>query len=158
MTAVAELFVQRSHFDVSAETLFRWHALPAALEQLTPPWEPVKLIQPAPGNQEWRSRNFASPRWPVSRALGFRASRLRGRAAIPGRANLRSFKRWEHAHRFIPDGANACWLEDRIEYELPLGWLGQVFGGWLVRRKLEKLFQYRHRLTAEAMAGAHSNP
>ena len=30
------------------------------------------------------------------------------------------FSQWVHTHRFIPDGANASWLEDRIEYKLQL--------------------------------------
>ena len=42
-------------------------------------------------------------------------------------------------------------LEDRIEYELPFGALANLFGGWLVRRKLARVFDYRHRMTAEAM-------
>jgi hypothetical protein len=62
------------------------------------------------------------------------------------------FRRWDHTHRFIPDGPQACWLEDRIEYELPLGIIGDLFGGWLVRRKLQRMFEYRHRVTAEAMS------
>jgi uncharacterized protein len=50
-----------------------------------------------------------------------------------------------------PEGPEACRLEDRIEYELPFGALGNFFGGWLVRRRLERVFAYRHRVTAEAM-------
>ena len=42
------------------------------------------------------------------------------------------FKSWTHGHRMTPDGANACTLEDRIEYELPLGALGNCLGGGLV--------------------------
>ncbi|MGH9865913.1 MAG: SRPBCC family protein, partial [Candidatus Acidiferrales bacterium] len=62
------------------------------------------------------------------------------------------FRRWEHTHRFIPDGPEACWVEDHIQYELPMGALGSLFGGWFVKRKLEKLFAYRHRVTSEAFA------
>jgi uncharacterized protein len=51
----------------------------------------------------------------------------------------------------IPVGPKACRLEDSIVYELPFGWPGKILGGWFVRRKLEKLFRYRHRLTAEMM-------
>ena len=61
------------------------------------------------------------------------------------------FRRWEHTHLFIPEGPEACKLEDRIEYELPFGALGNLFGGELVRRKLARVFEYRHRVTAEAM-------
>ena len=61
------------------------------------------------------------------------------------------FRRWEHTHLLTPEGPEACRLEDCIEYELPFGALGDYFGGWLVRRKLARVFVYRHRVTAEAM-------
>ena len=61
------------------------------------------------------------------------------------------FRRWEHTHLFIPDGADARRLEDRIAYDLPFGWLGNLLGGWTIRGKLKRTFEYRHRVTAEAM-------
>jgi ligand-binding SRPBCC domain-containing protein len=33
-----------------------------------------------------------------------------------------------------------------------LGLLGSLLGGWFVQKKLQKLFRYRHNVTAEAMA------
>ena len=61
------------------------------------------------------------------------------------------FRRWVHTHSFIPEDANACRLEDRIVYELPFGALGKLLGGWFIRRKLARTFEYRHRVTAAAM-------
>ena len=40
---------------------------------------------------------------------------------------------------------------DEIDYALPLGWLGNFFGGYFVRAKLEKMFDYRHKILAEKM-------
>jgi hypothetical protein len=48
-------------------------------------------------------------------------------------------------------GDEACQLEDRIEYELPFGWVGKICGGWMVRRRLARVFEYRHKITADAM-------
>lgn len=61
------------------------------------------------------------------------------------------FKSWQHTHSFLPGGDCASFLEDRIEYELPLGAIGAFFGYWFVQRKLQRLFEYRHRITKEAM-------
>jgi ligand-binding SRPBCC domain-containing protein len=49
-----------------------------------------------------------------------------------------------------PQGSQACLLEDTIEYELPLGAIGRLVGGPLVRRKLKRLFAYRHDVTRQA--------
>jgi hypothetical protein len=43
-------------------------------------------------------------------------------------------------------------LRDEITYALPLGALGQLFGAPIARAKLERLFAYRHEVTARALA------
>jgi ligand-binding SRPBCC domain-containing protein len=45
----------------------------------------------------------------------------------------------------------ACTLTDSIVYELPFGLAGKVAAGWFVHRRLVRLFEYRHRVTAQAM-------
>jgi ligand-binding SRPBCC domain-containing protein len=149
---MAQLFAKRSRIDAPADVLFRWHAEPGAFERLSPPWEPVEFIVPAPG-----IRN--GDRGVLGVRLGpFRVRwEFEHRNYIEGRqfqdVQIRGpFRRWEHTHRFIPDGDAACWLEDRVEYELPFGFLGRWFGGPMVRRRLERLFAWRHKVTAEAMA------
>ena len=44
-----KVFVAQSIINAPAEEVFRWHAEPGALERLTPPWEPLEVLQPAPG-------------------------------------------------------------------------------------------------------------
>ena len=51
----------------------------------------------------------------------------------------------------VPDGPGASVLEDRIVYRLPGGRLAELAAGWLVRRRLDRLFAFRHRVTAEAV-------
>jgi ligand-binding SRPBCC domain-containing protein len=62
------------------------------------------------------------------------------------------FRRWEHTHLFISDGQNKSWLEDRVEYEFPLGWFGKLVGGAYTHRRLSRMFAWRHQTTAEAVA------
>jgi ligand-binding SRPBCC domain-containing protein len=38
---------------------------------------------------------------------------------------------------------------DEIDYALPFGWLGDLVAGPLVRKKLQRVFDYRHRVLAE---------
>jgi uncharacterized protein len=144
-------FVARSRIRASAEELFRWHAEPGALERLTPPWEPVEVEERSPGIRD-------GDRGVLRISLGpFRVRwAFEHRDYIEGR-QFRDiqlsgpFRSWEHTHLFTPDGPVACILEDRIEYDLPFGASGNFLGGWFVHRKLERVFAYRHRITAEAM-------
>jgi len=61
------------------------------------------------------------------------------------------FPSWNHLHRFEPDGPDASWLEDRIEYAMPGGALGSAFGASIVKRRLERMFRYRHDTAAADM-------
>jgi len=144
-------FLARCRIQASAEDLFRWHAEPGALERLTPPWEPLEVEERTPGihaGDRGVLRVRIGPfrvRW-VFEHRDFIQDRQFRDVQISG-----PFRRWEHTHRFTPEGSGVCILEDRIVYELPFGKLGNFLGGWFVRRKLKKVFAYRHRVTVEAM-------
>ena len=51
---------------------------------------------------------------------------------------------WHHTHEFeeIPGGTI---VRDHIRYRLPLGGLGEIAAGWLVRSDLAKIFAFRHQ-------------
>ncbi len=146
-----ELFLKRTRFPVSAEQLFAWHAEPDALERLTPPWERARVvcrtgtIRDIGARIEIRVR--IGPLWRtwVSEHTACEEGRMFRNVQIKG-----PFARWEHTHSFEPDGPSACYLEDRVEYVLPLGAPGKLFAGGFVRRKLDRLFAYRHEFTAAA--------
>lgn len=146
-----ERFVRRIRIEASAEEVFRWHAEPGALDLLTPPWEPVEIEQEGRIEEgaETILRVRVGPfavRW-VARisdcrpGRGFRDTQVQGPFAF-----------WQHTHRMEPEVDGASWLEDSIEYALPLGRLGRWLGGRMVRRRLERMFAYRHRITAAAFA------
>lgn len=148
---MTEVFQRRSRIEASAEELFRWHAEPGALERLTPPWERLEVVERAPGVYDGargvlRVRVGPFPVLWIFEHCGCQDGRQFRDVQVQG-----PFKRWEHTHRFTPEGPSACWLEDRIEYELPLGIAGKLCAGWMIRRKLARVFEYRHRITAEAM-------
>jgi len=146
-----ELFLKRTRFPVSAERLFAWHAEPDALERLTPPWEHARVVRRTGTIHDIGSRVEIrvriGPLWRtwISEHTAYDEGRMFRDIEIKG-----PFARWEHTHRFEPDGPSACYLEDRVEYALPLGALGKLVAGRYVRRKLDRLFAYRHGLTAAA--------
>jgi ligand-binding SRPBCC domain-containing protein len=152
-------FVARSQIQASAEELFRWHAEPGALERLTPPWEHIELEQRAPGIRNGDRGVLRVRLGPFRIRWAFEH-----RDCIEGRqfrdVQLSGpFRRWEHTHLFTPESPCASILEDRIDFELPLGALGNFLGGWFIHRKLRKLFAYRHRVTAEAVVrGTREEP
>lgn len=80
-------------------------------------------------------------------------SRITERERRDGRAWFRDemldgpFPRWVHTHSFFADGEETV-LEDRVEYELPLGPLSEALGPLGVVG-FEPVFRDRHRRTRE---------
>ncbi len=148
-----EMFLRRTRIDASAEEVFRWHAEPGALQSLIPPWERVEVEEEG-GIREGAEARLRVRLGPISLPWVARIDRCK-----PGRSfrdvQVRGpFARWEHEHRMVPDGPGTSWLEDRVVYELPLGALGRWFAGRMVRTRLERMFEFRHRVTEEALAGS----
>ena len=143
-------FTLRSPMPASADDLYAWHARPLALPRLTPPWEDARIVAKDGrfGSDGYRVTLKAGVLGPVkgtwvAEHFGF----------VPGREFrdrqlLGPFAAWEHTHRMIPDGPDSSFLEDHVEYRLPLGGLGRLVGGGLVRRRLAAMFAYRHAVTA----------
>jgi uncharacterized protein (TIGR01777 family) len=142
-----ETFVRRTHIPAPAAEVFNWHTRPGAFERLSPPWEPVEVVERTGGIEDGSRivlRMQIGPfpqRW-VSEHRDFVAGQQFRDVQVSG-----PFACWEHAHRVEPDGPSACYLEDAIEYALPFGMVGRTVGGAFVRHKLERLFTYRHHIT-----------
>ena len=141
----------KTPIPASAEALFDWHARPGAFLRLTPPWAPVRLeshegihegarsiirLGPGPASVRWVAEHYD-----VEEGRQFCDRQVEG-----------PFSHWEHVHRMEPQGADESLLIDEIEYELPLGGLGQFFGGSFSRNELQRQFAYRHRITQNDLA------
>ena len=132
--------------NASAESLFRWHTRSGAFERLTPPWAPVRLEEDGGVREGARSvirlgPGPASIRW-VAEHYDVEEGRQFCDRQVEG-----PFSHWEHTHRMEPQGDNESLLVDEIEYQLPLGGVGQFFGGSFSRDRLRRQFAYRHRVT-----------
>jgi ligand-binding SRPBCC domain-containing protein len=52
------------------------------------------------------------------------------------------YKLWHHTHRFEADHGGTR-MTDVVRYRLPFGVLGRVMNTWMVRRDVERIFDYR---------------
>lgn len=141
-------FVRRTRLEAPAAAVFRWHARPGALQRLSPPWEAVDILA--------RSGDGITDGARVTLAIHVGPFRLRWVAVHCDYLADRQFRDvqvtgpfalWEHTHRMQPDGPAACYLEDHVRYALPLSSLTHKLAGPFLRRKLDRLFAYRHRIT-----------
>jgi hypothetical protein len=146
----AEIYVRRSRIEAPAVEVYAWHALPDALERLTPASEHMEVIEKTGGIERGARVVLRFGRWPfrmrwVAEHQDCEVGRYFSDLQVSG-----PFAYWKHTHTFEPDGPATSFLEDQVEYALPFGFMGRWLAGKFVRHKIEKLFEYRHRTTAAA--------
>ncbi|NUQ74265.1 MAG: SRPBCC family protein [Polyangiaceae bacterium] len=144
------IFEKRTRIEAPPDEVFAFHELPDALERLTPPFESVRVLEKTRGIKTGARVVLLTKIGPINaRWVAEHTAYEQGRM-FKDRQVKGPFAKWEHTHLFEPDGEGGTWLIDRVEYELPLGALGRLFGGGFARRKLERMFEFRHRVTKEA--------
>ena len=143
-------FVRATRIDASADAVFDWHEAPGAFERLTPSWERVRVLRHQGGIKDGARVSLLVGPAPISMRWELEhRDYQRGRSFTDTQISG-PFRSWKHVHRMLPDGPNACTLEDTIQDQLPLGAFGAICGGWFVRRKLRRLFAHRHAVTRQA--------
>lgn len=140
-----------STIDAPAEALFNWHTRPGAFQRLTPPWLPVELehFEGIRDGQRAVIKMGVGPakiRWVAEHHDYIEGGQFCDRQ-VKG-----PFAHWTHRHRFQPIDATTSQLTDAIDYELPLGGLGDLFGSRFARNQLDQQFAYRHRITQNDLA------
>ncbi|HIQ23087.1 MAG TPA: TIGR01777 family protein [Planctomycetes bacterium] len=148
---MAEL-VRRAGLPVSAEEAFAWHERPGAVERLLPPSAGIQVAQCSgtirDGDRVKLQVSFGGVKVPwVLEYYGYEPGRRFCERQIEG-----VFARWSHEHRFEPDGPDACFLEDRIDFQMPGLWPIRSWAERRILRGLEKTLRYRHDTVAADLA------
>ena len=143
------IFEKRTRIAAPPARVFAFHELPDALQRLTPPWEASRIVErvPAEGLAVGTRVVLEVHVGPIRQRIVAEHTQFDPGRMFHDRMTEGPFARWEHTHLVEPDGAGGAWLVDHVDYALPLGALGQLGGGWFVRRKLDRMFAYRHDVT-----------
>lgn len=148
-------FQRSSEIKVPAPELRDWHFRPGAFSRLNPPWEKAEVVD-VPAALENGAR--------ATIKLGSAPFRIKWIAeheitedGFVDRQISGPFAKWEHRHRFEERGTDSQ-LIDEISYRLPFGFPGDFFGKWIVKRKLDRMFRYRHDVTKADLERRIGNP
>ncbi len=148
------IFTKTTRIERPAEEVFAWHEREGTFERLIPPWEKVEVL-----SRDGAVRNGARAAVRTKVGPWWVRWEAEHRDYVEGRQfrdvlQRGPFSFWEHTHRFELEGAAACCLTDEVKYQLPLGGFGQALGGTMVRDRLQRMFAYRHAVTAEDLRTA----
>jgi len=155
------------------ERVFAFFANPENLPRLMPEWQRARIEEatyaPPPGRPPGtpRSRGIvagAGTKMTLSfRPFPYSPLRMMWDAEIDQFAwndhfcdtQLRGpFSFWHHCHRISSmarEGIDGTLLRDELEYELPMGPLGEIAHRLVVAGQLKKTFEYRQKKTAELL-------
>lgn len=112
-----------SSVDHPIETVFAWHERPGAVQRLTPPWQPVRLIEEA--------GSLADGKMVVGLRGGIRWRARYGGYGPPYRFvdDLVSLPlRWHHVHTFASEGSSRTRITDTVTTPIPAMFLRRMFG------------------------------
>lgn len=131
---------------VSAAEAFAWHEQPGAFSKLIPPWEKVTLIDACGGITVGA---FAAVKIGILGPIGITAlykhvEYEEGKLFVDEQKKG-PFGYWRHEHHFrdLPEGG--CEMDDYIQFKSP------PFTAWIVKRRLERMFTFRHHATQQAL-------
>ncbi len=141
-----QVFERSVELPASAAETFAWHERPGAFERLSPPWMRVNILRHSGTIHDGdrvalRMRIGPLPiTWDIVHR-GFVANQQFCDEQIKG-----PFKSWRHCHRVEPLDAQRSRLTDRIDYDIPLGAVGNSLMARRIARQLALLSDYRHDL------------
>ncbi len=137
--SIAMGIVYSSVVDAPLQQVFDWHARRGALVRLSPPWQPVRVVQESgslrdgaailglPGGLRWIAQHQAAGYHPPDLFV----DHLEG--------PLSRVTYWRHRHEFAAEGPSRTRLTDRVETPVP-------------KFLLRPMFDYRHQQLAADLA------
>ena len=147
-------FRKESVLACPAATLYDWHMQEGAFEVLTLAWAGVRIASRpawlAEGSEvvlQMRMGLFPI-RW-VARHSGFVSGRQFVDEQVVG-----PFRHWHHKHEFRPLTEDSCLMVDFIRYSIWGGALCNRIAEPFLRKRLQKMFDYRHDQLRKCFGGA----
>jgi ligand-binding SRPBCC domain-containing protein len=137
-------FTKSIVIDAPVEAVFGVHERPNALELLTPPFPPVRVVGKTgglePGSRVELRVGFLD--W-IAVHTQYQRNQLFVDEQVRG-----PFAKWVHRHEFEDLGTQTR-LTDRVEFILPGGSLINAALGWVVKIGLGQMFRHRHATTKQ---------
>lgn len=140
--ALVPEFVKSTLIHAPVATVFAFHERADALELLSPPFPPLKVISRTGGIRPGaRVVIRIGPVTWVAAHTAYVPDALFVDEQVSG-----PFARWVHRHEFS-DEHGACRLTDRVSFALPGGAALNAISAWAVRLGLRRMFAHRHAVT-----------
>ena len=136
-------FEHRTEVENSIEEAFAWHERKGAFRRLMPPWELAEEVRADDNLREGAQRIFRFPMGPVKMSwvaqhTGYNPPHSFEDVMLKG-----PFKSWHHTHNFENTSDGKVMIHDKVKYKLPMGFLGKLVAGRMIKKRLKRMFTAR---------------
>lgn len=146
---------RRTDIAASLDQVWDFFARPENLDRLTPPDLSFRIVSADTGRMysgqiiEYRIRIF-----PLLRVRWLTEIKhvAEGQYFVDEQ-RIGPYKFWYHEHRFesLPNGRVR--MQDLVNYDVGLGWIGVLVNTLVLKRRLNYIFDYRQRVIAQVFGG-----
>jgi ligand-binding SRPBCC domain-containing protein len=140
--------VFETYIKAPVQKLWDFHSSASALRILTPAEQEIQLISKNLDVREGALHEMKTKQFGIWITWKARITKVNPPHGFTDTAEKSPFKSWTHHHDFIENEGD-CILRDTIHYELKGGPLAKLIDEVAVSEKLDKMFNYRHRVTKE---------
>lgn len=135
--------------DYPIDEVFEFFRSPENLARITPPWLNFRILTPLPLEMQRGTLIDYTVNWlgiPVRWTTMIAAYDPPHRFIDQQLVGPYSF--WYHKHTFI-EKSGKTEMHDEVRYVLPFGIIGEAVHQWIVRRQLDRIFDYRETVVRQ---------
>ncbi len=138
---------------VAVREAFEFFQNPSNLARITPPWLSFRITSQEPVEMRRGAVITYQIRW-LGIGLSWKTviTEYEPPFLFVDEQAAGPYKLWRHRHTFRPCVEGTV-VEDHVDYMLPFGWLGRVVHLLVVRRQLERIFDFRRQALADVWSG-----
>lgn len=133
-------------------SVFKFFEDPHNLKEITPPWLNFRVKSASDDSVRQGTRIRYTIRWfGLPMKWESLIARHESNVMFADEMLKGPYKSWYHTHSFreVEGGVS---ITDRVEYEMPFGWLGTIAHRVIVRRQLNAIFDYRASVIAKILS------
>lgn len=130
------------------DTAWNFFSAPGNLSKITPPDMNFIVRSDVEGQEIFEGMiidYYVSPMFGIKTKWQTEITQVNVKQSFTDFQKKGPYKLWNHFHEFIPN-ENGVLIKDTVDYELPLGPLGEIAHAVFVKDKLNHIFAYRFQV------------
>ena len=135
-------FEHQTKINAPQQSVFDWFERRGSFRRLMPPWEVAEEVRADENLKDGAQRVFRFPMGPIKMTWVAEHLAYEPPHRFEDVMKKGPFRSWHHVHRFEHE-AGFTTVHDEVEYRLPLGPIGRLFGSKMVRKRLQRMFKAR---------------